>query len=243
MLAAATWNTIARAQKRRIQLGEDAISTYNLLILDAAPISSVIVEDTRVDEATKGADWEFWIGSHGSGWTRYAVQAKKIDVSKRRYPKLDHRVRGVQQVDILENYARANGAAPIYCFYNYVDSTTQWNCCSSSQDIPQLGCTITPSPVVRAALAKRGGKTFKHIHSQADTLPWRCLVMCPKLIQTTQPNPLATAGVNSVYEQLPPALRALQRIRNIDALSDAIGVFSKDSNLRPRWIGVIELEG
>ena len=113
-LARTTCRLISYAHSRKIRLDEDAITTENLLLLDCLVAKSVVVEDTRVDEASKGADWEFWIGNASSGWARYAVQAKRIDLTSARYKALGHKVNTRFQVDILESFAKANRAAPIY---------------------------------------------------------------------------------------------------------------------------------
>lgn len=80
LLAATTWRTIHRASRNRISFGEDAITSINLNAI-ASLNDCVVVEDSRVDEAHKGCDFEMWIGSHANGWKRYAVQAKKITIS------------------------------------------------------------------------------------------------------------------------------------------------------------------
>ncbi len=156
MLAGATWRSIERFSRNRIHLGEDAITSINLDALAMAAPSCVLYEDTRVTESTKGCDFELWIGSDSEGWRRYAVQAKKID-SSGRYASLGHKVGGTPQIDILEKYATANRALPIYCFYNNSQKPFSWNCPLPTQR-EQLGCSVAPSQVVRDALSRRGGR-------------------------------------------------------------------------------------
>ena len=248
-LAATVWYAIPHARARKIQLGEDAITTMNLLALDAAPIPTVIVEDTRIDESTKGADWEFWIGSDLFGWNRYAVQAKKIN-PRLSYDKLGHRVKasGMLQIDILERYAKANRAAPIYCLYNSVPLPVPWHC-NPSLDPKQLGCSVTPSRIIRKALAKRGGRMFSSIHSSPETLPWRCLVKCPIIVQggSVHPNVLAVPDINNHFEELPPELqrrRVVETALETVTIQDDLGsLFNREVRLRPRWLGLIDLSG
>lgn len=178
LLASTTWRTINRSARNRIQYGEDEITSVNLNALASSPDQTVVVEDTRVDEATKGCDFEFWIGSDHLGWARYAIQAKKISLPTSSYSKLGHKVGSSLQVDVLDSYAVANRAAPLYCFYNYSTKDHGWNC-NLPKESEQLGCSVTPSSVVRAHLSIRGARSFQAIHANKATLPWRCLVRCP----------------------------------------------------------------
>lgn len=175
VLAEKTWRSIERFSRNSIHLGEDAITSLNLDALASARPAFVFAEDTRSDESTKGCDFEMWIGSDSVGWRRYAVQAKKLQISSGRYTSLAHEVGGTPQIDILESYAAANRALPIYCFYNRSNKAYQWNC-SLPNCAEQLGCSVTPLGVARSALAKHGGRNFSFVHAQVETLPWRCLV-------------------------------------------------------------------
>ncbi|WP_146680425.1 DUF6615 family protein [Oceanococcus atlanticus] len=237
-LASTTWRAIGRAFDRRIQIGEDAITTYNLMTIDAASQGrAVIVEDTRVVEHMKGCDWEFWIGSDLSGWRRYAIQAKRISVSDGRYQSLGHKVRGVPQIDILDRYAAHNRAKPLYCFYNYGESRPiRWNCnLPNSYEI--LGCSITPSHVVRTALNTRGGRCFEYIHSQSETLPWSCLIRCPL---SNIPPPPGSRAIAHFYERLPDNIARLREERDPEALIEFDRPSSNENVGPPRWVGVID---
>jgi hypothetical protein len=238
-LASATWRTIISTHRNHVQLGEDAITSYNLNALACAGPMNVSFEDTRVDESTKGCDFELWIGSDAMGWYRYAVQAKKIGVKTGRYAQLGHKVGGVLQLDILERYAKANDAVPLYCFYNYVAGTVPWNC-NYSIETEQLGCSVTPSTVVRAALKKRGGRSFAYIHKQRETLPWRCLVKCPNLIPSKSPKTILHAAPR-LFPRLPESLLALRQVRLENADIDRGGLFNFDVELFPRYISVVDL--
>lgn len=242
-LAAVTWRTLHSTHSNRVLLGEDAITSYNLNTLACVTSGNVVFEDTRVDEATRGCDFELWVGANSTGWYRYAVQAKKINVRTGKYDQLAHEVGGVPQLDILEKYASANNALALYCFYNYSTLSTPWNC-SYYLDIEQLGCSITPSHIVRSALKKRGARCFSHIHEQSETLPWRCLVKCPKLV----PCSFFTRPLH-FYPQLPISLQKLQQLRLENAGREKasrekawldLGLFDSGSNLLPRYVVVIE---
>lgn len=173
------------------------------------------------------------------GWYRYAVQAKKIEVRTGRYAQLGHKVGGVLQLDILEPYAKANDAVPLYCFYNHVDGAVPWNC-NYAVEIEQLGCSVTPSKVVRAALKKRGARTFAHIHNQKQTLPWRCLSQMSKSCTYQEPDG-NFSSCSSLVPQLPGSLQALRQARRQDMGIDRGGLFDFDVALFPRHIAVVDL--
>lgn len=243
ILARSTWRTIARTYHNHIVFGEDAITSYNLDAL-SSPGVGVVVEDTRVTESTKGCDFELWVGSDTLGWSRYAVQAKKISVSSASYANLKHKVGTQYQIDILAAYAGANRAAPLYCFYNHSSGPYQWNC-NLPPEIEQLGVSVTPLNVVRAAIATRGGRTFSWIHQRPETVPWRCLVRCPVFTHSI-PSSVARPGWpprdQYSHAKLPEPLRRLQETRDARTLADAPDLFSRAQDLRPGWVGIIDFE-
>ena len=181
-LAFTTWDAIGNAFENRISYGEDAITSINLLALKNASLPNLAIADTRPDESTKGCDFEFWIGNYKSGWLRYAIQAKKISVSTERYDSLNHHVGTIPQIDILEKYARANRAIPLYCLFNFSESPSiSSTSCPKYKYIKEFGCSVTPSSTARLSIATRGARNFEWFHSRNETLPWSCLVRCPKL--------------------------------------------------------------
>jgi hypothetical protein len=221
-------------------MGEDALTSYNLTLIAAAGLGNVYYEDTRINEATKGCDFELWIGSAKLGWCRYAIQAKKIKLATERYESLGHKVAGAPQIDILEKYANANKAIPLYCFYNYTTNPVTSNC-TDPNDIEQLGCTVTPLAVVKQALSIRGSRNFSYIHRQRCTLPWRCLVKCPVFLGGNQ---FPFGGIHR-HAALPPNLEALQKRRSTDKslIPDLSldGVFNRDIGLRPARLLVVDV--
>lgn len=196
-LAATTWDTLESAHRNHFQFGEDAITSVNLHALVNSGSRILAFEDTRAAEAKKGCDFELWVGANQSGWYRYAAQAKKIDVRTRRYGQLKHMVGGQRQIDILNAYAKAVRAMPIYCLYSYASNVLHWNCSAVKRKDKQLGCMVTPSVVIEEAIKRRGGQTFAFLHRQPETLPWRCLMH-------SQSRQLSGAGqcVNETFQSL-----------------------------------------
>jgi len=179
-LASLTWHRIDLAKKYNIQFGEETITNLNLLDIYIYKCSEIYtIQTQKIEESKIGTDWEWWIGNNNKGVFRYAIQAKKID-QKHCY-KLSYKIKnsGNLQIDLLEQYARANNAKPLYCLYNYLENlvvNNYWHCCQN-QDEEQLGCTITPSQSVRHILNNPSQtQNFYDIHSIKETLPWRCLL-------------------------------------------------------------------
>jgi hypothetical protein len=221
-------------------MGEDALTSYHLTLIAASGHMNVYYEDTRINEATKGCDFELWIGSTKLGWCRYAIQAKKIKLPAERYESLGHKVAGVPQIDILEKYAKMNNAMPLYCFYNYTANPATSNC-TDPNDIEQLGCTVTPLVVVKQALLIRGSRNFSYIHKQECTLPWRCLVKCPLFLAFDR-NPY---GYIHRHAALPQSIVALRNRRSADGPQvpdlSLNGVFNRDIDLRPARLLVVDV--
>ena len=167
----------------------------------------VLFEQTsKSDESTSGTDFELWLGSDQLGWFRFAIQAKKLNLRDGRYSTLTQYNSHGRQVDLLEQYAQYNDAAPLYCLYNFADDADElehWHCCNGCPELKELGCTVTPSSNIQRAICEQGAKNFYSIHNRKSTLPWRCLVGCPKIwnsleimsmverpVQSVEPSPL-----------------------------------------------------
>jgi hypothetical protein len=239
-LAKTTWNTLEHAHRHKIRFGEDAFTSIHLSMLASFPSSRIFFEDTRVDEAWKGCDLELWVGRK-EGWYRYAIQAKKIDVSESTYKKLNYKSGKSKksQIDLLKDYADQNRAFPMYLFFNYSKEDFSWNC-GLQTDEEQLGCSMTPSFVVRDALTKRGGKKFSFIHDYWLTVPWRCIIDCQCEKKYLLPY-LHRIFKEYLYDQLPPEISAL-RSRSQSERDELPREPSDESTvLRPRWIGIIDL--
>lgn len=236
-----TWDTLSNAHDHGIRYGEDAVTSTNLLALKNARSNRLVLQDTRIDEATKGCDFEFWVGSNADGWHRYAIQAKKLNVRSERYDSLDHKVCGTPQINILETYARHNRAMPLYCLFNHSPShPSQSSRCPKFQQTRELGCSVTPSATVHRALKTRGARTFQWFHDRPETLPWTCLVRCPRLSLHWPYGETGFMYQEAVHEELPYELTHLfegyfhpEEILNSE-------IFSGESDLRPAFIGVID---
>ena len=243
------WERIRDGHKLAIRQGEESITDHLLLELCRARISGIyVIKTPKNKESEKGTDWEWWIGSHKMGWIRYAVQAKKLSIPKMIYQTLNHKIGNSKerQIDILKRYAAATKSVALYCFYNYshlTDNQPYWQCKLTTIDEPQLGCTVTPIAIVEKALAGRGNRTFKYFHSQAQTIPWRCLAKCPDILNNYKEkagamNEKFITEVN-VYKQLPPGFDLAIEVGSLRELSpDFYGV---ELEILPKKILVLDV--
>lgn len=260
VLATDTWGRLEDSRRLGIRFGEETITDLLLLDLGRKHSSgSQVLQTPKVDESKRGTDWEWWIGSRQRGWLRMAIQAKKMDVPNARYKQLGHKVghkAGSElQIDVLERYAIANRAIPMYCLYNHVEgsvASSGWRCCDPCVEISQLACTITTSSVVRRAMAKRGGRNFASLHASSEALPWRCLAKCKRLrvacplpgAETNQPREprhvqLLEDQEIHIHGNLPAVVEAAMNTGRMEHFDNA----SYDSNvgLYPRRVVVSEL--
>lgn len=189
------WNRLITSKNFGISQGEETLTDQILLnIAEQKSFNIKIIKTTKDLESQQGTDWEWWIGSNKKGWLRYAIQAKKISDNSSTYSALKHKVgkepnQELQNV-LLEKYASANNAIPLYAFYNHIVKASYskyWNC--KLPLIPeQLGITITPLNVVKSALNVRGCRNFEYIHENKRTIPIRCLALCPHIAEIYQNN-------------------------------------------------------
>ena len=189
------WERLENSKQYGISQGEETITDNLLLYLASQSLSNIkIIQTPKNKESVKGTDWEWWIGNRSGGYLRYAVQAKKLDTKSGRYSSLNHKVGKGPSADyqhkILEDYAKANDAIPLYAFYNYIakpDLPNKWNCPLPIEH-SKLGCTVTPLKNVKKAITIRGWRTFEKIHSFPETVPLRCLADCPNIAYTKTQN-------------------------------------------------------
>jgi len=194
-LARKTWLRLRYSREFGITQGEETITDLHLLEFRMSGISDI----QRVDkcpkhlERTRGLDWEWIIGSNQFGWIKYAIQAKKLsldinDLTKGRYKSLHQPFydgSGTTQLEVLKSFARKGNMTPLYCLYNYIQKPSflpYWNCNQRPIDEEQLGCTVTPLKIAETAIATRGGRRFDDLHLHSETIPWRCLVSCPIIL-------------------------------------------------------------
>ena len=245
------------AQFGSVRLGEETITDLLMLDLNRQKLPSVrFIQTSRADEASQGTDFEWWVGAHGRGWFRFAIQAKKLHVQSARYRGLTYASKGKTQITRLEEYAKTNRAKPLYCLYNYsdqVDPSQHWHCCQRPFQIEELGCTITPSRNIQKAIDSQGMKNFGFIHSQPDTVPLRCLISCPKIRQSfplvdSTATPIIQSPLvddDAYHVELPQMLHveALSNDSNYDGevlYQELDPEFYNYEVGFPRWIGVSE---
>jgi len=243
-LAEETWERLNLSYKLSCPLSEQTLTDINVLeVVRCRPSGLRVYKARGNDEPKKGFDWEWYIGTNGTGWWRYSVQAKKLDVSYNRYVRFRHAVGSRFQIDILADFARTNRTIPLYCFYNAVPPKVEhqyWHC-----NLPfkarQLGCSVAPLPVARQLHQRGFRRSFEAAHQDPRVLPWRCVVACPLICTPFQPghHPLAPDG------QLVHPLRELPAFLTRDPEGNSVELpregYTSELGGLPRWIMVMDV--
>ncbi len=243
------WNRLKDSKRLGISQGEETLTDNILLYLSQKNIKDIrIIQTPKNIESIKGTDWEWWIGNSSTGYLRYAVQAKKLNSKTNTYTTLNHKVgkkphQEYQHV-ILEKYAKANGAIPIYAFYNHIekdDYSKYWNC-PLPIDIPKFGCTITTLKNVKKAISTRGCRTFEKIHKFSETIPIRCLAECPKILAIysgSTKDSIYKFGVEAkIYKNAIDSLSEIQFYETYEQLPEHL--YNHEVGYYPKRILVIE---
>lgn len=244
------WNTrigIQDAHDLNLNFGETTITDLCLLAIGRSGIPNIRVAAARGrDEPDKGFDWEWFIRYPQSNWLRFSVQAKKLSPTTGKYSSLRHAVDGQLQIDLLEDFARAQGAIPLYAFYNFPPSlhSAKWNC-RQPKDESQYGCTLVPLRDVRLIHDDRCRKDFDAVHSGPRAVPWRCIA-CAQMDTgqlATRDHPvlraLAPEGVEvREYEALPPSIANIGERRTVEVTGLA---YASELDAYPKRIAVIDL--
>jgi hypothetical protein len=248
--ASDTWERLKASLELGISQNETTITDIILLDFKRAKCPFVhLIKTPQNREPVQGTDWEWWIGADRVGWLRYAVQAKKINLSKLNYERLNHKIGGkkVKQLEILRSYSSRYNALPRYCFYNYANTikpSQHWHC-NLPFDSTQLGCSIATLSTVDKAINTRGGNKFDFIHSEISTLPFRCLVTCPMILSVyarENPFPAGFDGYENarIFNTLPGHIQQGRETGSFEEWGEP-DFYSNEVPYRPKRILVAEL--
>ena len=188
-IARTTWEWLGEARERKLSFSEETITDIAALQIAGGASNQVkVAKASRLEEKRYGIDWMWFIGNPKQGYSRYAVQAKKVtlDTSPNFSYRLRHRVSRIPgsefQIQRLEQFAGGARAIPLYCFYNNVDSVLAnryWHCRvypNQPDDIRQMGCTVVPLDAVQEVHEPHHRKDFSAVHRDKRSVPWRCLL-------------------------------------------------------------------
>ena len=186
-IARTTWDWMGQARQLKLSFSEETVTDIAALQIAGTALSDVKVsKSTGQQERRLGIDWMWFIGNRRQGYTRYAIQAKKITLGPTKFSyRLRHRVSRIPgsefQIQRLEQFATRAHAIPLYCFYNNVDSalaTRYWHCqvCPNlPDDIRQMGCTVVPLDAIQTVHKPHHPKDFSAVHRDTRSMPWRCI--------------------------------------------------------------------
>ena len=187
-IAITTWEWLGQARQLKLSFSEETVTDIAALQIAGAASNQVkLAKATKRQEKRYGIDWMWFIGNSRQGYSRYAVQAKKmtLDHSTNFTYRLRHRVSRVPglefQIERLERFAQRARAVPLYCFYNNVDSalaSKSWHCRAypnQPDDHRQMGCTLVPLDAVQEVHKPHRRKDFCAVHRDKRSMPWRCL--------------------------------------------------------------------
>ena len=171
------------------ELEEESITDYRILQLKRmCPHEVRIIKFSKPREARTGADWEWWFGA-GKEWFGMRVQAKRLDIPKLQYSRLDHTIgkTGKLQVERLIADATERTLYPMYCFYNFwseVNANPPWRCGTFAPQTELWGATVADAVVIREKVAQKARK----LDDIGPTMmPLMCLACCRGHARTNRP--------------------------------------------------------
>lgn len=222
-LAEETWKKVEYTGWGPTSFSETSLTDHNLYVLATTFPDLNVRQFTQNQEATVGADWEWWVGSDSEGWVCLRVQAKRARGAS--YPELAHPgAANTFQYDVL--IAGCNpllSEFPLHVFYNgwsegtfapgtYWAEPASWLACPGGRRadkcvhaIPRhYGCAVASSIKVKRA-HERGARLDRRITTHlANALPWSYLWGLYK--------PLAITGASHEVRPLSPGKGWLQRL-------------------------------
>lgn len=159
----AVWHRIGYSRSIRGMKVYETVITQNLVFdLALKKLPGVVIFES-MNERKNGSDLLIEICC-GSKVKKLVVQAK-IAYKNELFPMIDHKVGGVQQIDLLLNYAKVNGCEPAYMFYGY----------SKSSSLHDYGISIADAIHIKRKYFSQGPKvtipTMSDLLLDPDCLP------------------------------------------------------------------------
>lgn len=207
-VCADVWHRLKDSERFCISQGEETLTNNLMLKIWRGRKKKFrdirVIQTPRGKEPKVGSDWVWWIGN-GRHRLHYAVQAKKLHLSKKkkipgqitRYLpgnkySIGHEIGGKgsgrYQRDRLQSYeAKTKKVIALYAFYNHIDKQFLSNDylkkeadggywgCCQPAKARMLGFTVTPLKSILRVSPNPEHMTFEEIHQLPETIPVRCL--------------------------------------------------------------------
>jgi hypothetical protein len=168
-LARRTWERVHLGPASNMPFREDGLTDENLFILRSRHPWLYCYKFKSGEEASIGADWEWWIGSDDEGWVGLRIQAKKLTGNLYRevayQSRRQDRIQCQVLIDECESDSVGKAIYPLYCFYNGWDRALGWpsdadwtiNCkrkpeCPTVPDLTIFGCALADAHQVLECL-------------------------------------------------------------------------------------------
>lgn len=107
--------------QKQPKVKEESLTDWILYIISERTDRFYYKAFTRNEEATNGADWEWWVlvdDYQGFCAYRFLVQAKKLKKGQDNYPLIAYGNRNGLQIDLLIDSAKHRNSMPIYIYYS-----------------------------------------------------------------------------------------------------------------------------
>lgn len=194
-----TWRFLEQGRKASHQPLEETVTDKNIIELKLSHPNEILTKTyNRRQEASTGADWQWWFTNRTrNAWYGARVQAKILKFQTDRFEALNYK----NQTSTLIHDAQRNGLVPLYCFYSQWPTSTivsAQNCQTFANSPDSYGCSIVDAYTIQANKSKPGSDSLVHVI--ANAFPWSCLVCCNGTIMA--PNPDLPNRVKSFIDNL-----------------------------------------
>lgn len=177
-LAEETWFKLERSSRSPTTFGENSITDHNLFAVYQHAPRIRLRHYNQNEEATVGADWEWWIGNVVDGWIVLRIQAKRV--RDRSYPELAHAALDdtFQYDTLIASCDREGGEQhstyPLMVFYNGWGGSlfgtgdrwphdAVWRACRHGQTQPHCACAT----VQQYGCAVASARSIKRVHEHS----------------------------------------------------------------------------
>ena len=168
-IAKNTWNRFPFSYAYKVKYSETTI-TENILYYIyqhnlSKPNVSIDIFEAK-NEKANGNDLEIWYEIKKDEYLFIALQAKKVDITSKKYKSISHKVSANTQnqqfqIELLENYANLKQGIACYLLYNYSENFVRKN-------KKEYGCSLVCSDYIKKNYFCKINSTTWKVPSFAD---------------------------------------------------------------------------
>ena len=144
-IATDVWDRMKFASETSSKISETTLTENLLFMINKYRISakdnSIRIYESK-DEKANGNDLEIYLEISKNRYILLVIQAKKLYIKEQKYKAINHKINGIYQINLLEDYANRKNGLALYLLYNFSP-----NCIFKNKE--HFGCTLIETSFIK----------------------------------------------------------------------------------------------